>query len=440
MGTQQINEEELKKMVIEAIKATFQPKFDRIQRRIDELKLRTNNIVSPQLSAVHNPNSVMNCDNCVPTRTNKALDVKDRSLELIWVAERGHSSGSKVEKEAGASRLCSSPIKQSVYYVDGVVALARDSTQEITSEVYPEVEGMTKSQQEVPEQTVGDRIPPLTGTQKLCQFLAEQSSEIDDIVVLYGDDSKQEVFINTFNEDPGMFKVDKIHPERARMKNHEVGCLPLTVPQFDSKTGYLVGELERDSIQSNDAGKFLDDHRTRTDAQFISKISQFRIPNLESDELGSAQFENANSWKIAVDDSSLPRGIRSAKMDGKFDSVMEKAPASRELRNGSLDCPNSYSGQGSLFAAKLRHSGKLPDHLAELVLVNKGQIFLSDDEETVWVEESAIEWGMMCREAAIAMPKIVFEQPTFDHQFCEAFDKKNDQALRAKLFEEGEPT
>ncbi|CAL1387705.1 unnamed protein product [Linum trigynum] len=190
-------------MVTDAFNATFLPQFDRINRRLDELKVLTNKAALPKNSAVKNPISEMNHDRSIPSKFNPTIEECIRKLSESWAKEKEASSGSKVEKEAAACRLCFSPAKQSFPSVVPVAALEDDSEDFVASDQFIDCPGTTSHSYETPEQTVGDRTPPLTRTQKLCRFSAAQSSEIDDLVVTYGDDSRPPTDGDTFPMTPG---------------------------------------------------------------------------------------------------------------------------------------------------------------------------------------------------------------------------------------------
>ncbi|CAL1382266.1 unnamed protein product [Linum trigynum] len=292
---------------------------------------------------------------------------------MRWAKERGPSSGSKVEKEAAACRLFFCPVKQSLPSVVTIVALEDDSEDFVASSKFIEFPGIISHTAETLEQILGDRTPPLTRTQKLCRFSVAQSSEIDDLVVTYGDDSKQDAFINTLKEEPGTCRFVEIEPERALTKKQQVDCLPLKLPEFDSENGYLVGEIEHESSQMNNGNQLLDDRGRCSITETSSKRPEFRIPNFSLDVLRSRNLTPDDGWKNADDGLSSPRSYQGLEAIEKCTSMMEQANSSSRLKNeGSNHC-NSTFDDFPEFIAKLGSTVKILAWFPTMIIVDIGQ-------------------------------------------------------------------
>ncbi|CAL1410715.1 unnamed protein product [Linum trigynum] len=383
MGTQQIDMEEFKHVVIEAFKAALQPQFDRVQRGIDKLK----SAIDKRLSIIPRKQSADF------SRPKDRLDIQKPSnsaSELVVNEEEANPN------ESPASELSSC-----------------------------EVLGANSA-----------------GVRRLCSSSRKQSRREGEAGGELGNESSKEDSTNMLEKLPVMNSLTTIDANQLQIQVHKLGKLPLQLPELSSKHEYLVGAIEGEPSRTETMDKFLEVQGMCGDPEIDQNGGESKMPKFDSGFLDTQEFESDDTGKTADDDSSLTMGIRSEKSDGEFNSLLEKASSRIELKNGSLDIPNSDSEQRTMFVANLSCPGKLLAHCSLMIDADTGQKLLGDEGKAVIVEKGAIELDKMCREDEIFASKNMFEQPTFDpiwDRFCDDFDKRKDQALRSKLFEEGEP-
>ncbi|CAL1363310.1 unnamed protein product [Linum trigynum] len=382
MEIQQFNEDDVKQ-IMAALTAVFLPQFERIQRGIDKLE--------------------------------SAID----------------------------RRLCSAPRKQSSCFGETVVALEADSSEVTAQNTLLDVHGMIYLTQGRPEPSL--KRFSSSGTSRVfehCFSQTKQSSTAAESVVAIESGLPPVTTAETFKTISRVNSKTRFRPKQLQMMTPKSSEWSPTMQERDSKNEYLVGAIQSESSTTGTMGKFLEVQGMCGAPEIDQNGGESKTPKFDYGFLDTQEFESDDAGKTADDDSSLTRGNRSEKSDGEFNSLLEKASSSIELKNGSLDIPNSDSEQRTMFVANLNGPGKLLAHCSLMIDADTGETLLGDEGKAVIVEKGAIELDKMCREAEIFVSKNMFKQPTFDpiwDQFCEVFDKGKEQALRAKLFEEGEP-
>ncbi|CAL1394502.1 unnamed protein product [Linum trigynum] len=231
------------------------------------------------------------------------------------------------------------------------------------------------------------------------------------------------------------------------------------VKQNETKKVESVEAIGHESIKTETLGMLLMFQGSSGSLQFGAEIAESKMPKVEwaSPESGKLLPDSGNSngadggkivlcnWDLIERNRTLITVVIDSWKPGEA-----KGGNEFEQYGAEMKYPNSTKSSetsGSPESAKcLSDSGKRPTAILDVFEHTDcvGKVRWSPTnlmKLKSWRKEDNL-WAGEEFEVQIFLPKSVFGQSTFDpiwDQFCEGFDKKNDQALRAKLFEEGEP-
>ncbi|CAL1366499.1 unnamed protein product [Linum trigynum] len=444
MDTQQINMDELKQMVIEAIQATFQPKFDRIQRRIEELKLLTDKVATPKKSVLQNPIQERHHERSIPIKLTPAIDECIRKLAASWDKAIETSSGPTMEKEGAANRLCFPPAKQRLRSEEADVELEDDSN-DVTAagELLGVKEKISPTAGTLDQKVITEFGYAINfiGVECPCFRPTQQSLCLGNDLEL--EDGWKEVnTAYTFHIAPGMNSLSKIAAKHPQTETPNSAKSSLRTKEFDFENGYLVGEIEHESSQMNTGNKLLDDHGRCSITETSPNRPEFRIPNFSLDVLRSRNLTPDDGGKNAGDGLSPPMNYRGLEAIEKFISMMEQADSSSILQiGGSNPCGSTFDNFPE-FVAKLGSMVKVLATFPRLIIVDIDQGSDVDYQMALYLTKSSLngnkDEGSENLKNGEERLGCTFEDPFWvpsDHILaCKII-----QALRSKLFEEGEP-
>ncbi|CAL1384676.1 unnamed protein product [Linum trigynum] len=433
MGSLQIDMDEFKKMLTDAFNATFQPKFDRVSHRIDEFALPRNNTTSTPSFTVRNPIPEGSQDQGFVIRPAHDLEERVRSLDRRTLAS---SQGIPVQTSTGAHHLCFPSSKQSPQRGEVDAELGEESSHttsadmvQVASRIFT-LEWFASIQDQLQ-----NRDRPATPLHS-----RKQSRREGDFVVEIGEDSNSAIGAKSIPTTPKTLEATSSEMNRPGIGESIRVKLPLFVKQTADEDPLLGGAIQLDSSKSNVVESSQEVRGTCRIQQFEEKVLGYKTPNFDLVFLGCGHSNSVDGGKGELDELKTMAMLRDLGMEQNFNWKPGEEFGVLELDGGYLNHkPPIVPSKNECRTAVRRHGNCSERNSAKLVV--KAGLFQPHKAFPIKLQAptqlDAIDDEI---EAAKVVPKKMFEQATFDpiwDRFCDDFDKRKDQALRSKLFEEG---
>ncbi|CAL1401858.1 unnamed protein product [Linum trigynum] len=306
-----------------------------------------------------------------------------------------------------------------------------------------DVDGGIGARGEAPEPAIDARINPETRAAELPNSPpTKQSRRETQLVGALGATSSSANAAETFNPTPGISGVVSLEPNIPVIVDSIRAKPFLFVKNTADEDPLLGGSNQVDSIKLADGEPSRDVRGSCTINQFIAMRSDSQTPNLTLSLLGSENLNSDDGGEISGHDSPRLRCIPCIESIEECNSLIKKADSCPGLKDEAVNQKAPIWRSSSRRCVLPESGNKENRSLGVIVPTESMKGAKWSPKKMQELEFRQKEVAARVEEAAKVFQKLEFELPSFDpiyEQFCADFDKRKDQALRAKLFEEGEP-
>ncbi|CAL1357406.1 unnamed protein product [Linum trigynum] len=442
MGTQQIDLEELKKLVTEAFNAILQPKFDRIHRRLEELNAATEGRLcfppaKQRLQTAEDVDELTAISKDVVAFC-ELIEGEGKISPSLGTAGQKRIEGSSIKYAVGGYP-CFAPVKQSSAAGDIVVEQEEDSPISPTWGKFLGFPGM-----DYPMETPTDPAEFKTPKLALNNLAAETFQSGDGREYKFTESTILEVKSRNANASEEFLELQRETPNTAQTPIRSETARPISAaallqkPESDSENRYLVGEFKLESSETTTGNQFLDDYGRCMQLDNDLNRPEIKTPKVPELQNSAKTFKFQNGGNTKIVDSL----ITDAGQDlGMFVRLIWK-PFEQDL-SGQLEWVGFNQEIPSLqvppkFVIASRGSGQLLLYFPATIDLAAGQGLQGNTQTNlIMLESSSNGVGAVL---SIVLPQLEY---TFEDPFWVSCDRllfcKFIQALRAKLFEEGGP-
>ncbi|CAL1358691.1 unnamed protein product [Linum trigynum] len=272
--------------------------------------------------------------------------------------------------------------------------------------------------------------------------LSEHDEQLCDLVGAIGAQSNSTNAADSVHTTPGMTTMKELDPKPADSQNSIWSKTPLETAELDVKLLEWVGEFGADSTQSDDSKPSRLIPGSCRKEQLDLELPESETPNSEIKILVSRNLTSYDGGKNPDDHSTRSRNNRCWKSIEKYNSMMDQADSSSRLQIGGSNPCRSTFDDFSEFVAKLGSIVKVLAAFPTLIIVDIDLGSEVEDQYALVLTKSS-----MTNNKAEGSEDLNNNEErlgcTFEDPFWAPSSRilafKIIQALRAKLFEEGEP-